>query len=204
MLTSSAPEPCPLTGERLGGDREPRLVRPSQSRLKNTPEAQPLAGLNKADVIFEEVVEGGITRFIAVFHCRSTRTVGPVRSARSTDPKVLIQLSDRPLLAYSGAASQVTHVLEEFGTASLTESSSPAAFTRDEAREIPITCSRTQPSSGRRAQSMRRMHRRRNRSSATATSRNPTGRCPEPRLVFPSRPPSGDGTRSRAAGCATS
>ena len=137
VLTSSAPET--LSAYRRASRRGcGPPARPALAvKVENTPEAQPLAGLNKADVIFEEVVEGGITRFIAVFHCRSTRTVGPVRSARSTDPKVLIQLSDQPLLAYSGAASQVTHVLEEFGTASLTESSSPAAFTRDEAREIP-------------------------------------------------------------------
>ena len=38
-----------------------------------------------ADLVVEELVEGGITRFAAVFHSRNSDPVGPIRSARSTD-----------------------------------------------------------------------------------------------------------------------
>jgi len=64
--------------------------------------ARPQAGINQADVVFEEVVEGGVTRFAAVFHSREAPLVGPVRSARSTDIAIASALR-HPLFAFSGA-----------------------------------------------------------------------------------------------------
>jgi hypothetical protein len=45
-------------------------------------EARPQSGLNKADIIYETVAEGGITRFLAIFHSTPASQIGPVRSAR--------------------------------------------------------------------------------------------------------------------------
>lgn len=131
------PEPCPLTGElRKGGRGAP--ARPLLAvKVENTVEAFPLAGLERADVIYEEPVEGSITRFAALFQCRDAARVGPVRSARTTDPKILSQLSDEPLLAYSGANPKVAAALEEAGVVSLTETSAGEAYTRDGARSAP-------------------------------------------------------------------
>jgi hypothetical protein len=131
------PEPCPLTGEeRPGGKDAP--ARPLLAiKVENSDDAYPLAGLERADVIFEEPVEGGITRFAAIFQCRDAARVGPVRSARTTDPKIVLPLSDEPLLAYSGANPTVAAGLDEAGIVSLTETSANQAYLRDDARSAP-------------------------------------------------------------------
>lgn len=63
--------------------------------------AVPQTGLAFADLVVEEVVEGGITRFVAVLHSTDAPEVGPVRSARTTDVH-LLPILGRPLFAYSG------------------------------------------------------------------------------------------------------
>lgn len=63
--------------------------------------ARPQTGLAFADLVVEEVVEGGITRFVAVLHSTDAPEVGPVRSARTTDVH-LLPILGRPLFAYSG------------------------------------------------------------------------------------------------------
>lgn len=69
--------------------------------------AVPQAGLNRADIVYEEIVEGDITRLVPVFHSQQPGRVGPVRSARTTDVQLLPQLG-RPLLAWSGGNEGVT------------------------------------------------------------------------------------------------
>ena len=131
------PEPCPLTGElRKGG--KGALDRPLIAvKVENTDEAYPLAGLERADVIYEEPVEGSITRFAALYQCRDAPRAGPVRSARTTDPKILLQFSDESILAYSGANPRVAAALERAGIVSLTETSASDAFVRDDVRSAP-------------------------------------------------------------------
>ena len=81
------PDPiCPLTGLRATGDAVP--ARPALAvKIENSPLARPQAGLNDADIVYEEPVEGGITRFIALYQCADVDRLGPVRSARTTDPE---------------------------------------------------------------------------------------------------------------------
>lgn len=50
--------------------------------IDNHPNARPQSGLDKADVVYEALAEGGITRFLAIFHSRPAARIGPVRSAR--------------------------------------------------------------------------------------------------------------------------
>jgi hypothetical protein len=88
-------------------------------------------------MVYEEVVEGGITRFVAIYHCRDTNRIGPVRSARTTDPKILAPLQDEPLLAFAGAAPKVVKGLVAAGVVQLTEANTPDAFSRDDARVAP-------------------------------------------------------------------
>ncbi len=71
-------------------------------KIDNTERGRPPTGLTRADVVYEEVVEGGLTRLLAVYQSRDPETVGPVRSARSTDLHVLAEFG-RPLFAWSGA-----------------------------------------------------------------------------------------------------
>jgi Protein of unknown function (DUF3048) N-terminal domain/Protein of unknown function (DUF3048) C-terminal domain len=135
--TVTGPEPCPLTGaEKANGQDAPS--RPLIAvKVENSDDAFPLAGLERADVIYEEPVEGGITRFAALYHCAAPPRVGPVRSARTTDPKILAPFSDEPILAYSGANSRVASIIEGVGIVSLTETTANAAYTRDDARSAP-------------------------------------------------------------------
>jgi hypothetical protein len=91
---------APLTGLPIDPAQagRPALV----VKIDNAPKARPQAGLIDADMVVEEEVEGGITRFAALFHSRDAANVGPVRSARSTDISIASTLN-RPLFAYSGA-----------------------------------------------------------------------------------------------------
>ena len=100
VSTLAAPNTYPLTG--LPSDPT-RASRPGLVvKLDNAPLGRPQAGINEADVVVEEGVEGGITRFAAIYHSADALTIGPVRSARSTDILYATQLG-RPLFAYSGA-----------------------------------------------------------------------------------------------------
>lgn len=71
-------------------------------KIDGTERGRPQTGLTQADVVYEELVEGGLTRLLAVYHSADPEMVGPVRSARSTDISLLAEL-DRPLFAWSGA-----------------------------------------------------------------------------------------------------
>jgi hypothetical protein len=103
-----APNTYPLTG--LPSDPT-RAARPGlMVKLDNAPKGRPQAGINEADVVVEEGVEGGITRFAAIFHSADALSIGPVRSARSTDIIFATQLG-RPLFAYSGANAVFAELL---------------------------------------------------------------------------------------------
>jgi Protein of unknown function (DUF3048) N-terminal domain/Protein of unknown function (DUF3048) C-terminal domain len=130
-------EPCPLTGTTLPNDQAPPDRPVLAVKVENTPDAQPLAGLQGADIVYEEVVEGGITRFVALFHCDGAGRVGPVRSIRATDPKILAPFSEHPLLAFSGGSKGVRTIVDDAGMTALDESNATKAFTRDEARVAP-------------------------------------------------------------------
>jgi hypothetical protein len=130
------PPTCPLTGRPAPGREVPR--RPVLAvKVENTPDAYPLAGLQTADVVYEELVEGGITRFMALYQCKDAKKVGPVRSARTTDPKVLVQYDPNSMIAFSGGQLAVVHAVERSGLVSFDEDSGGDAFWRDTARFEP-------------------------------------------------------------------
>jgi hypothetical protein len=73
---------CPLTGTPAPGGTVP--ARPALGvKIGNYTGDRPSAGLNQADIVFEEPVEGAITRLVAVFQCRAAALVGDLRSART-------------------------------------------------------------------------------------------------------------------------
>jgi hypothetical protein len=76
-------------------------------KVDNLPAARPPYGLGTADVVYEQPVEGGITRFIAIYQCRDPSRIAPVRSARLIDPDLVRQYGAHPLFAYSGAVPPV-------------------------------------------------------------------------------------------------
>lgn len=93
---------APLTGLRVAPEDADNLDRPALAvKIDNHPKAFPQWGLLDADVVVELRVEG-ISRFLAVFHSQDVDEVGPVRSARTSDPDLLAMFG-RPLTAWSGA-----------------------------------------------------------------------------------------------------
>jgi hypothetical protein len=108
-------------------------------KVENLPEARPQAGLDKADIVYEEPVEGGITRFIVIFYCQGAARVGPVRSARLTDPPILLQFGQHTLLGYAGAAGKVEKAIKTAGLHDLSYTTPAAAkaYVRDPNRVEP-------------------------------------------------------------------
>ncbi len=74
-----APFRYPLTG--LGSQTE-MVTRPYMVMVENSPQARPQSGLQQADIVFEILAEGEITRFVSVFQSHPAETIGPVRSIR--------------------------------------------------------------------------------------------------------------------------
>src|SRR3954453_20276541 len=71
-------------------------------KIDNTKNGHPKYGVEQADVVYEEVVEGGITRLAAVFNAQAPDRVGPVRSVRKTDQSIVRPY--RGIFVYSGGA----------------------------------------------------------------------------------------------------
>ena len=125
----------PLTGLPASGDIN---VRPAlMVKVDNVGGAVPQAGLNSADMVVEEPVEGGLTRFIAIFQSRDPVMVGPIRSARPFDAEVSRMLGGGGILLFSGASpheiapvkalSHATLIADDWNTA-------PGVFHRDSNR----------------------------------------------------------------------
>ena len=114
--TTTAPPPTfPLTGlpaTDLGLLKRPALVvkidNADGSGAGNA--ARPQSGLNQADVVYEEMVEGSVTRLAAVFQSGDSDPVGPIRSFRTTDVAVFTPLHN-PLFAWSGANDDFRAIL---------------------------------------------------------------------------------------------
>ena len=98
---AAAPAPTPGTLVLQGVPGTSPSNPPVIVKIDNARAARPQTGLNHADIVYEEEVEWGITRFAAVYHSWQG-TVGPVRSGRSTDISFLLSYGT-PSLAYSGA-----------------------------------------------------------------------------------------------------
>ena len=103
----------PFTGEPV------RALKPVLAvKIDNIVTARPQTGLQSADIVYVEPVEGGLTRFMAVFSSRVPTTVGPVRSARESDLYLLPQFG-RPAFAWSGATPHLVPFIERANIADL-------------------------------------------------------------------------------------
>ena len=105
--------PCPLNGEFFTRDQEKiwQKRRPLLVMIENHRQARPQSGLSRADIVYEAVAEGGITRFMGVYYCRATvpttrsYDVGPVRSARTYFLDWASEYSAYPLYNHVGGAN---------------------------------------------------------------------------------------------------
>ncbi len=110
-LTAPKTEACPLNGQLFTkgekGIWEGR--RPLTVMIENHADSRPQSGLSKADVVYEAVAEGGITRFLAVYYCGAVAEdfiIGPVRSARTYFMDFASEYGDYPLYVHVGGANK--------------------------------------------------------------------------------------------------
>ena len=116
VAESAEPEPEPedtrprsvLTGEPVEDEvfGRPLMI----VKVENSPQSRPQTGLEAADVVIEEVVEAGVTRFMVLFQSEIPEHVGPTRSARPVDAQ-LIGSFGRSGFVYSGARAEVRGLL---------------------------------------------------------------------------------------------
>jgi Protein of unknown function (DUF3048) N-terminal domain/Protein of unknown function (DUF3048) C-terminal domain len=134
--TTTAPKVpvAPLTGlpdpTRATRDRSALTI-----KIDNTPEAYPQSGVQDADVVYEEIVEGGITRLAAIFNSHVPTVVGPVRSVRRTDREIVFPIGG--IFVCSGGAE---YALKSIATAPVKfydEANSGNAMFRDPSRYAP-------------------------------------------------------------------
>lgn len=126
-IVPDEPPTCPLTGREV--ESEDLVGRPAVAvKIENASIAYPLSGLEKAELVYEELVEGGATRFMAIYHCTDTAKAGPVRSARIVDAAIMMPITH--ILAYSGENDHVMNALEEAGIVRLNEDAATGALTR--------------------------------------------------------------------------
>jgi hypothetical protein len=88
-----------------------------------------------ADVVYEEIVEGGITRLAAIFNSRTPTVVGPVRSVRRTDREIVFPIGG--IFAFSGGAEYAVRSISTAPVKLYTQSNSGAAMFRDLRRPPP-------------------------------------------------------------------
>jgi len=106
-------------------------------KIDDTSPAHPQAGLEDADVVYIEQVEGGLTRLAAVFSSKIPAVVGPVRSARISDIEILQQYG-RVAFAYSGAQAKFLPVIAAANLENLgAQHQSREIYANDPARVAP-------------------------------------------------------------------
>lgn len=109
-LSKPKTEVCPING--LKFTKEERDVwedrRPITAMIENHADSRPASGLSKADVIYEAVAEGGITRFLGIYYCNTAAEevkIAPVRSARVYFIDYASEYGDKPIFMHVGGAN---------------------------------------------------------------------------------------------------
>lgn len=125
---------APLTGVETGDPEV--LARPALAvKIENSRKARPQSGIELADVVYEELTEGGITRFVAVFQSQVPDAIGPVRSGRLVDAQVVPAY--RGVLALSGAREDVLVAIRRAGVPMLADDGHGTLFYRESSRSAP-------------------------------------------------------------------
>jgi len=128
---------APLTG--LVDPSGASASRPALAvKIDNAPDARPQSGLESADIVYEEVVEGGVTRFIAIFQSTApggNGLAGPVRSVRPMDPDILAAYHG--LVAYSGGIPAFVALLRKAPVQDVDVDIATDAYSWDKSRAAP-------------------------------------------------------------------
>lgn len=105
-------------------------------KIDNSPGARPHTGLQAADIVYVEEIEGGYNRFVAVYSSNMPREVGPVRSARITDLDIVAKFG-RAAFGYSGAQSRLIPALKAANFIDVSGLTGPAGWVRSPERVGP-------------------------------------------------------------------
>ena len=136
IVSTSAPVGiafAPLRGTRADAAA---MSHPSLAvKIDNHADARPQVGLNRTDLVFEELVEGGFTRYVAVWHSDVPDSVGPVRSIRPMDPSILGPL--RGIVAYSGGQEGFVDLMKSTELVNIVFDEDDSLFERADDRPGP-------------------------------------------------------------------
>jgi hypothetical protein len=142
---ATAPAPsyvtAPLTGvQYLDSSPEAlQIKKPSVAcKIDNGSEApRPQAGLNSTDIVFDELVEGGLTRLVAIWHSTQPDAIGPVRSIRPMDPDITSPFGG--IVCFSGGQAAFVNMIKQAPVfvASETTEQGKGTFSRSSDRIAP-------------------------------------------------------------------
>ena len=121
--SASAPSTqiAPLTGLVFPADSKFLAGPVVMGKIDNSPEARPQLGLSKTDVVIDEMVEGGLTRFLAIWHSQMPSEFGPIRSVRPMDPDLATAFGG--IIAYSGGQRPFVAAMKATGLYNADETS---------------------------------------------------------------------------------
>jgi hypothetical protein len=131
--TTTPPVLAPLTGLPTSAAiaARPAVI----VKIANDADAWPQSGIDQADVVYEEVVEGGITRYMAIFQSEDADPVGPVRSVRETDADLVRPIGG--LFAYSGGIPPFVSLIDSTGIVDVGANDDGGAYYRSNDRAAP-------------------------------------------------------------------
>lgn len=127
----SSPAPTPSASTRQADPPSPLAV-----KIDNVRAARPQTGLDSADIVYAEQVEGGLSRLMAVYATKLPKAVGPVRSARESDLELLRQFHE-PTLAFSGAQGKLMPLINRAPLDARTPEKASDAYFRGVGKAIP-------------------------------------------------------------------
>ncbi|WP_104127601.1 DUF3048 domain-containing protein [Cryobacterium sp. Y57] len=133
-VAPAATEIAPLTGiaVAVGSSAHPSLA----VKIDNHVAARPQVAIDRTDLVFEELVEGGITRYVAVWQSSIPDQVGPVRSIRPMDPDIIAPFGG--LVSYSGGQQQFVDAMTATGQISaIFDYDTTGLFSRSKATAAP-------------------------------------------------------------------
>ena len=131
-------ETAPLTGIQYEQGTVTSLAGPSvAAKIDNSEAARPQQGLHLADIVFDEMVEGGLTRLVAVWHSQMPAEFGPVRSIRPMDPDIISPFGG--IICYSGGQKKFVDMIRATNVfnASETSEQTKGTFFRSKDRFAP-------------------------------------------------------------------
>ncbi|KKR18533.1 MAG: hypothetical protein UU65_C0002G0032 [candidate division CPR2 bacterium GW2011_GWC1_41_48] len=124
----------PLSGVKVTNENLTKR-RPFAVSIENSPEARPQSSLNMADIVYETVAEGGITRFLAFYQQNEPNEIGPVRSARTYFLDWVMPYD--AVFVHAGGSEAALNLIRSLGIKEIDDLKGDKAFWRDNSRYAP-------------------------------------------------------------------